>query len=63
MKAFKLQVISSAKLKIGRIYITIKLRYRKTSKIINLCQSLFFNKVAGPACNFKKEALTQVFPC
>ena len=29
-----------------------------------LCQSLFFNKVAGPACNFiKKETLAQVFSC
>ena len=28
----------------------------------HLCQSLFFNKVAGGACNFiKKETLTQVF--
>ena len=30
----------------------------------HLCQSLFFNKVAGAACNFiKKETLTQVFSC
>ena len=30
----------------------------------HLCQSLFFNKVAGGACNFiKKETLTQVFSC
>ena len=30
----------------------------------HLCQSLFFNKVAGQACNFiKKETLAQVFPC
>ena len=32
----------------------------------HLCQSLFFNKVAGPgqACNFiKKETLAQVFSC
>ena len=30
----------------------------------HLCQSLFFNKVAGLACNFiKKEALAQVFSC
>ena len=29
----------------------------------HLCQSLFFNKVAGGACNFiKKETLAQVFP-
>ena len=29
-----------------------------------LCQSLFFNKVAGLACNFiKKESLAQVFSC
>ena len=29
-----------------------------------LCQSLFFNKVAGQACNFiKKETLAQVFSC
>ena len=29
----------------------------------HLCQSLFFNKVAGP-CNFiKKETLAQVFSC
>ena len=29
-----------------------------------LCQSLFFNKVAGGACNFiKKESLAQVFSC
>ena len=28
----------------------------------HLCQSLFFNKVAGQACNFiKKQTLTQVF--
>ena len=28
----------------------------------DLCQSLFFNKVAGAACNFiKKETLAQVF--
>ena len=28
------------------------------------CQSLFFNKVAGQACNFiKKETLAQVFSC
>ena len=33
MKAFKVQVISSVKLKIGWIYITIKIRHRKTSKI------------------------------
>ena len=33
MKAFKLQVTSSVKLKIGWIHITIKIRYRKTSKI------------------------------
>ena len=30
----------------------------------HLCQSLFFNKVAGTACNFiKKETLAQVFSC
>ena len=30
----------------------------------HLCQSLFFNKVAGEACNFiKKETLAQVFSC
>ena len=30
----------------------------------HLCQSLFFNKVAGGAYNFiKKETLTQVFSC
>ena len=30
----------------------------------HLCQSHFFNKVAGQACNFiKKEALVQVFSC
>ena len=30
----------------------------------HLCQSLFFNKVAGQACNFiKKETLAQVFSC
>ena len=29
----------------------------------NLCQSLFYNKVAGLACNIiKKEALAQAFP-
>ena len=28
-----------------------------------LRQSLFFNKVAGPATLFKKEALVQVFSC
>ena len=29
-----------------------------------LCQSLFFNKVAGGACNFiKKETLAQVLSC
>ena len=29
-----------------------------------LCQSLFFNKVAGAACNFiKKEILAQLFSC
>ena len=29
----------------------------------HLCQSLFFNKVAGQACNFfKKETLATVFP-
>ena len=29
----------------------------------HLCQSLFFNKVAGSACNFiKKETLAQLFP-
>ena len=29
-----------------------------------LCQSLFFIKVAGAACNFiKKEILAQVFSC
>ena len=29
-----------------------------------MCQSLFFNKVEGGACNFiKKEALAQVFSC
>ena len=30
----------------------------------HLCQSLFFSKVAGLACNFiKKETLAQVFSC
>ena len=30
----------------------------------HLCQSLFFNKVAGLACNFiKTETLAQVFSC
>ena len=30
----------------------------------HLCQSLFFNKVAGQACNFiKKETLAQMFSC
>ena len=30
----------------------------------HLCQSLFFNKVAGLACNsIKKETLAQVFSC
>ena len=30
----------------------------------HLCESLFFNKVAGQACNFiKREALAQVFCC
>ena len=30
----------------------------------HLCQSLFFNKVAGQACNFiKKETLAQVLSC
>ena len=30
----------------------------------HLCQSLFFDKVAGLACNFiKKETLAQVFSC
>ena len=30
----------------------------------HLCQGLFFNKVAGEACNFiKKETLIQVFSC
>ena len=30
----------------------------------NLCQMLFFNKVAGQACNFiKKEPLAHVFSC
>ena len=30
----------------------------------HLCQSLFFNKVAGQACNFiKKETIAQVFSC
>ena len=30
----------------------------------HLCQSLFFNRVAGWACNFiKKETLAQVFSC
>ena len=30
----------------------------------HLCQSLFFNKVAGLSCNFiKKEILVQVFSC
>ena len=30
----------------------------------HLCQSLFFNKIVGLACNFiKKETLAQVFPC
>ena len=29
-----------------------------------LCESLFFNKVAGGSCNFiKKETLAQVFSC
>ena len=29
-----------------------------------LCQSLFFNNVAGVACNFiKKETLAQMFSC
>ena len=30
----------------------------------NLCQSLFFNKIAGKTCSFiKKETLAQVFSC
>ena len=30
----------------------------------HLCQSLFFNKFAGQACNFiKKQTLAQVFSC
>ena len=30
----------------------------------HLCQSLYFNKVAGKACNFiKKESLAQGFSC
>ena len=30
----------------------------------HLCQILFFNKIAGGACNFiEKETLAQVFPC
>ena len=30
----------------------------------HLCQSVFFNKVAGAACNFiKRETLAQVFSC
>ena len=30
----------------------------------HLCQSLFFDKVAGAACNFiKKETLAQMFSC
>ena len=30
----------------------------------HLCQSLFFNRVAGGACNFiKKESLAQVLSC
>ena len=36
-----------------------KLRLEK-----HLCQSLFFNKVAGNACNFiKNETVAQVFSC
>ena len=30
----------------------------------HLCQSLFFNKVVGQACNFiKKETMEQAFSC
>ena len=39
---------------------------RNLAKFIgkHLCQSLFFNKVAGAACNFiKKETLSQVLSC
>ena len=29
-----------------------------------MCQRLFFDRVAGPPCNFiKKESLAQVFSC
>ena len=40
--------------------------YRNLAKFTgkHLCQSLFFNTVAGGACNFiKKEALAQMFSC
>ena len=40
------------------------LEISQSSQQKNMCQSLFFNKVAGFACNFiKKEALVQVFSC
>ena len=28
-----------------------------------MCQSLFFNKVAGGSCNIIKDTLAQVFSC
>ena len=40
------------------------LEISQNSQENNRGQSIFFNKVAGPACNFiKKDALTQVFSC
>ena len=42
MKAFKLQVISSMKLKTGWIHITIKIKYSKTLK--NKITGLHFPK-------------------
>ena len=40
------------------------LELSQNSQEKQLCQCLFFNKVAGLACNFiKKETLAQVFSC
>ena len=45
-----------------KVLLEILLLKKFTGK--HLCQNLFFNKVAGAACNFiKKESLAQVFSC
>ena len=63
-KLWKPITVRSSHQRCSRIKVVLRNFARFTGK--HLCQSLFFNKVAGrrpQACNFiKKETLVQVFP-